>query len=127
MYIPRIKADLDEHMESMRRRRKRKSTLNPNFPSGTHRPCELMLRTSHGVSLTRENLDVLDEAARGYWGSRAEAVSDWERDPLRTKEARAMRSRIFDSMTFTSMKAEYRALRQLTLDIMGMAINHAGL
>ena len=126
MYIPLIEEDLDEHMQSMRRRKKRRSTLNPKFPKGTHRPCELMLRKSHGIPVSKANLRLFDEAAFRYWGKRAEATSPWEQDPLKTQAARDLRARVYEPMHFANPKARYRALRQLNRDIMGMPINQTG-
>ena len=125
MYLPLIKEDLDEHMRSMRRRRKRRSTKNPKFPAGTHRPCELMLRSSHGIAVNEDCMRVLDQAAFDYWErrNRTEAMAPWDEDPLKTEEARALRGQVFSSMSFGSLKERYRALRQLTRDIMAMAVN----
>ena len=80
----------------MARRRKEKSTKNPNFPAGTWRPCVgLSTDVDYSRHVDDAQIDAIEAYIRAFRGAAdQEPVSPWERDPLETGAQRALRDEL---------------------------------
>ena len=116
VYIPSIKRDLDQHFAAMARRRKEKSTRNPNFPAGTWRPITgLMTDVDYSRHVDDAQIDAMETYIRAFHGAAdEEPASSWEVDPLETDAQRALRADLVSRANPQSLADEYVVMRQAT-------------
>ena len=121
IFLPLIVDGIGKHWGAMYRRRKRKSTQNPHFASGTRRPSVLMrMLPSHGTPLTEEQLGFLEGQTAAYWAARrtpADAPKPWEVDPL-DLAAQHRRASVMAQLGPLSPQGKYAAFRQITRQLM---------
>lgn len=120
VYLPSIKRDLDQHFAAMARRRKEKSTKNPNFPAGTWRPCVgLSTDVDYSRHVDDAQIDAIEAYIRAFHGAAdQEPVSPWERDPLETGAQRALRDELVVEADPQTLAEEYVAMRLATKTIL---------
>ena len=104
------------HYNALLHRRKSQSTLNPNYPKGTHKPFDLYHdHPSHGIPLSTSTMDEIEAAV---YDRDLHYLSPWQIDPLMHHENREMRTQLFNedaaSAPGKSLSDAYIALRQIT-------------
>ena len=106
-------------------RRKRKSTKDPLYPSGTFRPVEFLRRLPHhGLAVNPELFDTLRSVADGYEWTTPPRVFDAIPDPLVQPNLLLCRSILMEwhfpisdrptSRDFPTLCSMYRAMRFFT-------------
>jgi hypothetical protein len=119
-----VESVVNKHFESMRCRRKRRSTKNPAFPSGTHRVRDLFENghgdqrpSNHEINVSSAVISKVDGLIDEYYGvaQNQEPESPWETDPLLTRDLRRRRERRMRRLApFPTLEDEYIAMRQIT-------------
>ena len=109
-----------EHFQTMRLRKKSKSTRSPFFPEGTHRPNQLMIDLpSYGVPVSDEEIGEIEERVSHYWDEHESPnPPPWEVDPLQNAGAQQERADTMATMNFDCLEAEYVAFRDITWDLL---------
>jgi len=91
VYFNLLERNLSEHYESMGNRLKRKSTRNPNYPTGTHRRFQLYSLSPNMLNrCTQTEIDQIAVIGQNHFLGVSQTAS-WQIDPLTTEELRQSR------------------------------------
>jgi hypothetical protein len=113
VYSSVLESDLTAHYEAMRDRIKKKSTINPEYPSGTWRRSELYRSfESHLTPLTVPEIEEIRQV--GHASTPDEAISDHQIDPLSAQVDRDGRSSVLENLRPLELAEEYAAHRSYT-------------
>ncbi|KAJ1448842.1 hypothetical protein M885DRAFT_623063 [Pelagophyceae sp. CCMP2097] len=124
VFKPLVESLVNEHFESMRSRRKRRSTRNPDYPSATYRVADLFENghgdqrpANHQINVSSAAISAVDDRINTYYGAaqNVEPASAWETDPLATPRMRRKRARRMRGLApFERLEDEYIAMRRIT-------------
>ena len=128
-----IEEDLSQLYRILLSRRKRKSTRDPLFPEGTHRPIELLRRHQHhGKRVTPDFQNELQEIADSYRWSAPPREFDAIPDPLSQQHLRHCRDLLMEwhfpvserpiSRDLPQLCTMYRAMRLYTTVLLQMQV-----
>jgi hypothetical protein len=120
-FLPTIQKVLDRHYSSLRMQKKRKSTKNPTYPTGTHRRDHIY---AMGPSFSRRITATQAEALRAIGVNHfvqnkpsSLAPRPWEIDPVQTQEGREKRARFMSRHAASTLEEKYRLYRWCTLHL----------
>jgi len=113
VYVPLIEVDVEAHYIAMRGRKKKVTTANPDYPSGTRRRDELYSTFESG--LTHLTLAEVEETRQiGLSNSPPDLPSPWQIDPLDFEEDRAARTDAIESAALLMASEQYVMHRSFT-------------
>mmetsp|Transcript_82335 Transcript_82335/g.160644 ORF Transcript_82335/g.160644 Transcript_82335/m.160644 type:complete len:401 (-) Transcript_82335:117-1319(-) len=121
VFLPSIQHTMNRHYKSLKLQKKRRSTLNPSYPEGTHRRSHIYkMHPSLAKRITATNAAGLRAVGMAYWAiNRPVALANrpWEVDPVHTCAGRRKRARIITRRAPATLEEEYEIYRLLTLRI----------
>jgi hypothetical protein len=113
VYLDSVEADVNAHYIAMRQRKKKKSTTNPEYPSGTWRREDLHTSfESHLMPLPDEDIENLRDI--GVEAGPPDDPSPWQMDPLGSTESRGARAEAIAAMDLQVPSERYVAHRSYT-------------
>lgn len=101
VFLRHVKAGARDHWRMMNLRKKRKSTRNPDFPTGTHRPIQLIRMPGLGEEIGADDVAALGSIFEDYAATHDNPnASPWQKDPLQTTRARTALRQLMDEDGF---------------------------
>ena len=121
IFLPAIQKILDRHYSSLRMQKKRKSTKNPSYPTGTHRRDHIYaMAPSRSRRITATQAVELRAIGVNHWVQNKPSSltpRPWEIDPVQTQEGREKRARFMSRHASSTLEDEYRLFRWCTLHL----------
>lgn len=121
IFLPAIQSKMDRHYMSLRMQKKRRSTLNPAYPRGTHRRSHIYeMYPSCGRPVSEADIVRLRDMAVAFWmqTNPASLLSrPWEIDPVVTVSGRAKRARFMGRRVSATLEEAYKHVRWCTRDL----------
>mmetsp|Transcript_16724 Transcript_16724/g.28528 ORF Transcript_16724/g.28528 Transcript_16724/m.28528 type:complete len:325 (-) Transcript_16724:136-1110(-) len=113
VYFSAVQSNLAAHYGAMCERKKRKTTINPDYPSGTWRRSDLYSSfKSHLIPLTLPEIEEIQSI--GHASTPDEPLSEHQIDPLTSEADRAARFDAIEALRPLQLAEEYVAHRSFT-------------